>query len=169
MTHKKCLHLKMKLTKIFFLLIVLLAFCSCSSDDDICIGGEATPRMKIKFKTEATGKLKTLDSLYVNVDYGSGPVSVIARKVKTDSVYIPLRVDENPYTEIYVGLSKAAISSKIKINYTTSSQYVSPACGVKKIYENVNSSVETANPVVGAEQPQTQIIDENKTHLFLLF
>ena len=159
----------MKFLKIFFLSLFFISLFSCTSDDDICIGGEATPRMKLKFKTKATGKLKTLDSLYVNVDYGKGQVPVVATKIKTDSVLIPLRVDENPFTEIYVGLSKAQITSKIKINYTTTSQYVSPACGIKKIYENVSSVVEIQNPVLETEQNQTQIIDESKTHLFLLF
>lgn len=159
----------MKILKFLFVSLFFISFFSCTSDDDICTSGEATPRIKIKFKTKSTGKLKTLDSLYINVDYGSGKVPVIARKLKTDSVYIPLRVDENPYTEIYVGLSKAAVTSKIKINYTTTSQYVSPACGIKKNYENVSSTVEIPNPVLDTEQSQTQITDENKTHLFLLF
>lgn len=149
--------------------LFLVSLFSCGSDDDICIGGEATPRMKLKFKTKATGKLKTLDSLYVNVDYGNGPVSVIATKSKTDSVLIPLRVDDVPFTKIFVGLSKAAITSEIKFNYTTKNEYVSPACGIKKVYENVNAVVEKPNPVLDTEQNQSQILDEAKTHFFLLF
>ena len=159
----------MKFQRIFILSIFLLSLFSCGSDDDICTSGEATPRMKIKFKTQANGKLKTLDSLYINVDYGNGQVPVIVSKVKTDSVFIPLRVDENTFTEIYVGLSKAQITSRIKINYVTKTEYVSPACGIKKVYENVNSSIVVSNSVLDTEQNQTQISDENKTHLFLLF
>ena len=159
----------MKFLKIFFLCVFLTSLFSCTSDDDICIGGEATPRLKMKFKTKSTGKLKTMDSIYINVDYGNGQIPVIANKRKTDSVFIPLRVDENPFTEIYVGTSKEAITSKIKINYTTASEYVSPACGIRRIYENVSSTVITPNPVLDTEQNQTQIIDESKTHLFLLF
>ncbi len=159
----------MKFLKIIFCFLIIASLFSCTSDDDICVGGEATPRMKMKFKTKSTGKLKTLDSLYVNVDYGNGQIPVIARKTKTDSVFIPLRVDNNPFTEIYVGTSKTAITSKIKISYTTASQYVSPACGVKRIYENVSSVMRVANQVLETEQNQNQIVDESKTHLFLLF
>ena len=159
----------MKFLKIFFIGIFLFSFFSCGSDDDICVSGEATPRMKLKFKTKATGKLKTMDSLFVNVDYGSGKVPVIATKTKTDSVFIPLRVDDVPFTKICVGISRAAVTSEVKINYTTKSQYVSPACGIKKIYENVSSVLEVPNPVVEIEQNQTQITDESKTHFFLLF
>lgn len=156
-------------TKFIFLLLISLFLSSCGSDDDICIGGEATPRMKIKFKTKATGKMKTMDSLFIAVDYGAGPIAVYGVVGKTDSVLIPLRVDETPFTKMYVGVSRVAVNSQIKINYTTVSEYVSPACGIKKLYQNVNSELEVPNAVLGIEQNQTQIIDENKTHLFLLF
>ena len=155
--------------KFFFLLILLAFLSSCGSDDDICIGGEASPRMKIKFKTQSSGKLKTLDSLFIKVDYGQGPVAVFGSVLKTDSVLIPLRVDETPFTKIYIGLSRTTVNSELVVNYTTKSEYVSPACGIKRLYENVNSQLLVPGSVVGLEQNQNQIIDENKTHLFLLF
>ena len=159
----------MKFFKIFFISIFILSLFSCGSDDDICISGEATPRVKIKFKTKATGKMKTMDSLFIAVDYGVGPVAVFGTVSKTDSVLIPLRVDETPFTKMYVGVSRTAVNSEIKINYTTASEYVSPACGIKKLYQNVNTALEVPNAVLGVEQNQTQIIDESKTHLYLLF
>ena len=159
----------MKFFKIFFISIFILSLSSCGSDDDICISGEATPRVKIKFKTKATGKMKTMDSLFIAVDYGVGPVAVFGTVSKIDSVLIPLRVDETPFTKMYVGISRTAVNSEIKINYTTESEYVSPACGIKKLYQNVNTELEVPNAVLGVEQNQTQIIDESKTHLYLLF
>ena len=159
----------MKFLRIFLVSVFLFSLFSCGSDDDICVSGEATPRMKLKFKTKATGKVKTLDSLFVNVDYGKGPIPVIATKTKTDSVFIPLRVDDVPFTKIYVGLSRAAINSAISVNYTTKSEYVSPACGIRKVYENAAAVLEVPNPVLEIEQNQTQITDEAKTHFFLLF
>lgn len=110
-----------------------------------------------------------MDSLFIGVDYGMGPVAVFGSTLKTDSVLIPLRVDETPFTKIYVGTSRKAVNSEIQINYTTASEYVSPACGIKKLYQNVNAVLEVPNAVVGIEQNQTQIIDESKTHLYLLF
>ncbi|QDP84793.1 hypothetical protein FNJ88_04215 [Chryseobacterium sp. SNU WT5] len=159
----------MKFLKLLFFSIFLLSLFSCGGDDDICVSGEATPRMKIKFKTQASGKLKTLDSLFIKVDYGNGPIAVVANASKTDSVIIPLRVDDSPFTKIYVGLSKDAVNSVIKINYNTVSEYVSPACGIKKTYKDLNSIVETPAAVLSVEQNQNQITDESKTHLFLLF
>ncbi len=154
----------------FFILIITGLFLySCGSDDDICISGEATPRMKIKFKTKATGKMKTLDSLFISVDYGRGAVPVYGSIIKTDSVLIPLRVDDTPFTKVFVGTSRNAVTSVLKLNYTTVSEYVSPACGIKKLYQNLVPELEVPNAVTGIERNQTQIIDENKTHLFLLF
>ena len=159
----------MKFLKIFLISLLLLSLFSCGSDDDICVGGEATPRMKIKFKIQATGKMKTMDSLFIAVDYGNGPVAVFGSVVKTDSVIIPLRVDDTPFTKMYVGTFRKAVNSEIIINYTTEAEYVSPACGIKKIYQNVNSVLEVPNAVLGVEQNQNEIINESKTHLYLLF
>ena len=158
----------MKFFRIFGVFFFLITLYSCGSDDDICLGGEATPRMKLKFKTKSTGKLKTMDSLFINVDYGNGPIQLVA-KSRVDSVLIPLRVDDVPFTKIFVGITRNAVTSQIKVNYTTNSQYVSPACGVKKIYENLTSVLEVSNPVLDLEQNQNQITDESKTHFYLLF
>ncbi len=141
---------------------------SCGSDDDICTSGEATPRMKIKFKNAATGNAKTLDSLYVDVDYGNGAINVSQQRL-ADSTLIPLRVDENEFTEIYVHLTKNGAKSKIKVNYSTKTEYVSPACGIKKLYENLETTLSNADPVLSVENNQTSILDENKTHLYLHF
>ena len=158
----------MKFFRIFGVFFFLITLYSCGSDDDICLGGEATPRMKLKFNTKSTGKLKTMDSLFINVDYGNGPIQLVA-KSRVDSVLITLRVDDVPFTKIFVGITREAVTSQIKVNYTTNSQYVSPACGVKKIYENLTSVLEVSNPVLDLEQNQNQITDESKTHFFLLF
>ena len=144
---------------------------SCGSDDDICTSGEATPRMLLKFKTQTTGNVRTMDSIFVSVDYGDGKVEVINRKIATDSVFIPLRVDESPSTAIFVSTDSinSANPSKITFNYTTKTAYVSPACGIKKTYENLNGTLENPNPVVAIEQNQNEIINEDKTHFYLLF
>ena len=153
---------------VFFLTLILLLF-SCSSEDDICTNGDASPRLKMKFKTSETNKLKTLDSIFVSVDFGTGAKSVLKQRFPTDSILIPLRVDDAPYTDIYVKLGSTSDSSKIRINYTTKSQYVSPACGIKKTYENVNPVLEKASPVLKLEPTQNQITNEAKTSLYLIF
>ena len=145
----------------------MLFLSSCQGDDDVCVSGEATPRMKVKFKS-ADGRVATLDSLYIDINYGSGLVNVIKAK-NIDSVTIPLRVDNNPFTEISLRTTNKGNSSKVKINYTLKSEYVSPACGFKRLYENVGATLVTPNPVIKIEQNQDQIIDENKTHFYFIF
>jgi len=145
----------------------MLFLSSCQGDDDVCVSGEATPRMKVKFKS-ADGRVATLDSLYIDVNYGSGLVNVIKAK-SVDSAMIPLRVDNNPFTEISLRTSEKGSASKIKVTYSLKSEYVSPACGFKRLYENVGGTLVTPNPVIKIEQNQDQIIDENKTHFYFIF
>lgn len=151
------------------LLVAVLALTSCSTDDDVCTGGEGTPRLKIKFKTEATGKTRTMDSVFVSVDYGGGEVSVVQNRFPTDSVLIPLRVEDVPFTELYIRTAAAGPASVVKINHTTVNEYVSPACGIRKLYQEVTYQLQSPVPVLGTEAAQNQIVNEDKTHLFLLF
>ena len=141
---------------------------SCENDDDVCVSGEATPRLKIKFKS-ADNKVLTLDSLYLDVDYGNNNVLTVIKAAKVDSALIPIRVDDAGFTELYVRKTKKGSVSKIKLNYNTTSEYVSPACGFKRLYQNLSGTLETANPVTKVELNQNQIINENKAHLYLVF
>lgn len=141
---------------------------SCENDDDVCVSGEATPRLKIKFKS-TDNKVLTLDSLYLDVDYGNNNILTVVRAAKVDSALIPIRVDDAGFTELYVRKTKKGSVSKIKLNYNTTSEYVSPACGFKRLYQNLTGTLETANPVTNVELNQNQIINENKAHLYLVF
>lgn len=141
---------------------------SCENDDDVCVSGEATPRLKIKFKS-ADNKVLTLDSLYLDVDYGNNNILTVVRAAKVDSALIPIRVDDAGFTELYVRKTKKGSVSKIKLNYNTTSEYVSPACGFKRLYQNLTGTLETVNPVTNVELNQNQIINENKAHLYLVF
>lgn len=141
---------------------------SCENDDDVCVSGEATPRLKIKFKS-ADNKVLTLESLYLDVDYGNNNILTVVEATKVDSVLVPIRVDDAGFTELYVRTTKNGKVSKIKLNYNTTSEYVSPACGFKRLYQNLSGTLETANPVTKVELNQNQIINENKAHLYLVF
>ena len=141
---------------------------SCENDDDVCVSGEATPRLKIKFKS-ADNKVLTLESLYLDVDYGNNNILTVVKAAKVDSALIPIRVDDAGFTELYVRKTKKGSVSKIKLNYNTTSEYVSPACGFKRLYQNLTGTLETANPVTKVELNQNQIINENKAHLYLVF
>jgi hypothetical protein len=160
----------MKYFKLFIAVCFLGLLFSCGGDDDICESGEGTPRMKVSFLNADSGKEKTVDSLYVAVDYGSGKVQ-LGGQAKITSRIIPLRVDDSPYTDIYFRITNKGAESKVRINYTTKSIYVSPGCGVKKTYENLNSVLDptTTTPVKSIEPGQNFIENEDKTNLYLLF
>ncbi|MBD8083814.1 hypothetical protein [Chryseobacterium caseinilyticum] len=153
--------------KYTFLIFCLGTVVSCGGDDDICESGEGTPRMKIKFRN-AGGQLRTVDSLYLRVDYGNRIVD-FGRTVNADSLIVPLRVDESPFTDLYFKTRRTEVESKVRVNYTTTSKYVSPGCGVKKTYQNVNSQLVTPGKVTAAANGQNFIENEDKTNLFLTF
>ncbi|SEM19088.1 DUF6452 family protein [Chryseobacterium taichungense] len=160
----------MKYFKFLLPLCFIGLLLSCGSDDDICESGEGTPRMKVSFLTFDDKKVKTVDSLYIAVDYGSGKVQ-LGGQAKITSTIIPLRVDDSPYTDIYFRTEKAGAESKVRVNYSTKSVYVSPGCGIKKTYENLNP-VLTPSPtaaIKGIEAGQNFIENEDKTNLYLLF
>ncbi|RNA63572.1 hypothetical protein D1631_17445 [Chryseobacterium nematophagum] len=158
----------MKYFKVLMLGILLSMLFSCGGDNDICESGEGTPRMKIAFKNATTDKAIILDTLYVSVDYGSGKVD-LGKTINTESRLIPLRVDNSSYTDVFIKRRFNGNESKVRINYTTTSTYVSPGCGIKKGYENVNSELLTSDPVEKLESGQNFIENEDKTNLFLLF
>lgn len=148
----------------FFILSVMMI--SCGGDDDICESGEGTPRMKIMFKNG--DKITTLDSLKVYVDYGARTVD-LGWSRNADSILVPLRVDDSPYTDLYVKRTKKGDSSKVRVSYTTKSIYVSPGCGAKLNYENVSGQLLKATPVIKLESGQNFIENEDKTNLYLVF
>ena len=139
---------------------------SCGGDDDICESGEGTPRMKIMFKNG--DKITKLDSLKIYVDYGVRTVD-LGWSRNVDSIFIPLRVDESPYTDLFVKTTKKGDSSKVRVSYTTKSIYVSPGCGAKLNYENVSAQLLKPTPVIKVESGQNFIQDEQKTNIYLGF
>lgn len=157
----------MKYLKYLFLAMAAMLLFSCGNDDDICTSGEGTPRIKLKFK-DSNKKLIQLSKLYIDVDYGRGVKNVITKSM-ADSVFIPLKIDGSGYTDLIVHTSESGEKSTIRVKYTEESSYVSPACGIKKVYKNVSSELLKTNPVTSVEQNQTEIINENKTHLYLIF
>ncbi|WP_265428564.1 DUF6452 family protein [Chryseobacterium sp. YIM B08800] len=156
----------MKYFKFIIFILALSSVISCGSDDDICESGEGTPRMKISFRKGS--QISVLDSIKIYADLGTGIVD-LGWKLKVDSVFVPLRVDDSPFTDIYVKTTTQEDSTRVRVNYTTKSIYVSPGCGVKRNYENVNSVLSTPNSLKSVEQGQNFIENEDKTNLFFNF
>ena len=128
--------------------------------------------MKVKFKRAADGKLTRMDSLTVRILWGTDTLMVAPNVKAVDSVMIPLKVTGDGFTDILVQTnpkSKTDIS-KIKVKYTESSEYVSPGCGIRKLYDNLTvSPVEGLNPVKSVDINSNQIHNEVKTVLYFNF
>ncbi len=151
----------------YLFLILSLFLVTCTSDDDICTSGEATPRLKIKFR-DTENKIYRISQIFVDADYGNGMVNVVEAK-NVDSVLVPLRVDDSPFTKLQIRETADGESSTILINYNTKSEYVSPACGVKRLYENIDGTLEKPNPVVQIQKLQNEIYNESQTHFYFIF
>lgn len=162
----------MKYIKFIFCFVpLLLAIVACNQEDDICTEG-GSPKMKVKFKTVADGKLARMDSLTVRILWGTDTLMVAPNVKAVDSVMIPLKVTGDAFTDILVQTnpkSKTEIS-KIKVKYTESSEYVSPGCGIRKLYDNLTvSPIEGLNPVKSVDINSNQIHNEVKTVLYFNF
>lgn len=158
--------------KIGFFLSILFVLASCGSDDDICLSSDSTPRLKLKFRssTSTSNQSIPLDTLYVDVDYGKSTLTnIITAQANVDSVFVPMRIDKVPFTDIYFRTRKNGSRSKLRINYTTQAIYVSPACGFKINYDNLNGQLLESNPVFKVESNQASLTDESKVNFYLRF
>lgn len=154
--------------KILFLCLVSMLLFSCISDDDVCLSGEATPRMKVKLR-DKNNRAYTIPQIFVDVDYGNGLTQVISA-TSVDSVLIPLRVDNVTSTKMRIRTSTTdTIGSVVQMDYTTKSEYVSPACGMKRLYQNLSGNLLSGTILETIQQQQNEILDENHTHYYFIF
>lgn len=113
-----------------------------------------------------------MDSLTVRILWGTDTLMVANNSKAVDSVMIPLKVTGDGFTDILVQTnpkSKTEIS-KIKVKYTETSEYVSPGCGIRKLYNDLTvSAVEGLNPVKSVDINSNQIQNEVKTVLYFNF
>jgi len=149
--------------------ILLFTFIACDQENDICTE-EGTPRMKVKFKKAE--KLFTADSITIKVlTSQTNTLDLIMNANNVDSVFIPLKINGDGFTDILVKLgSDSDINySKVQIKYTEKLEYVSPGCGMRKIYNNISGNIIDINQVTGIEINSKEINNENTTALYLIF
>lgn len=148
--------------------VACVALLSCSSEDDICLSGESTPRLKILFKDATANKQTQLSRLIIEVDYGSGFV-LVQDAVRVDSVLLPLRVDQSSSTQIKLRTDPEQNPSVLSVHYQNKAQYVSPACGFKRTYHDVTYNLSGEGTVDSFEALTNEIFDETNPHLYLNF
>lgn len=154
--------------KNILLLFLLGLLASCNSDDDVCVSGEATPRMKVKLR-DSNNRAYRIPQVFVDVDYGNGFTQVVSAS-SVDSLLIPLRIDNSTATQLRLRTEATdTVGTKVELNYTTKSKYVSPACGMKRLYENISGAILSGNLLQAIQQEQKEILDENQTHYYFIF
>ena len=74
---------------------------------------------------------------------------------------------KNTDFKIYTS-KKDTETSILRVHYTEKLEYVSPACGIRKLYENLNPELLSNHFIINIEQNKTEILDEEKTHIYLV-
>lgn len=154
--------------KLLFIFGIFLLLISCGSDDDICLSSESTPRLKMRFRN-ADGALVRLDSLYVDVNYDGKTYKNIITQANVDSIRIPLRIDDSPYTDVRFRLRKREDTSNVRISYDKKAIYVSPACGFKINFENMKAELIKSSPVMEVQPNSTSLNNESQINFYLRF
>lgn len=104
----------MKYIKFIFCFVpLLLAVVACNQEDDICTEG-GSPKMKVKFKRVADGKLTKMDSLTVRILWGTDTLMVANNSKAVDSVMIPLKVTGDGFTDILVQTNPKSKQKSLK-------------------------------------------------------
>jgi hypothetical protein len=151
----------------FILLFSFLAISSCEKDD-ICVDGD-TPLLIIRFynATDST-TLKSVAALRI-IGIGNGePVDTFTDRSSTDSVAVPLRINEiNTQFQIILNSdgdddAETGNIDTLQFNYATNEVFISRACGFVANYEietdtltsdtdNWIQSIEITNPSVTSQ------------------
>ncbi len=158
----------------FIFLFVLIVFQPACERDDICLE-DTTPKLILRFyNNQNPTQLRSVSNLKVNIlgtdgEYVNGTISSL-----TDSIAIPLRVEENS-TRIVLTLTGDEVAGTednpdtIALIYSQEDIFVSRSCGFKTIYKDTEISL-TADgdnwiKAVETKTDPFQITDESTAHV----
>ena len=173
------------------LLFIAFFFASCEKDDICDPSTTTTPRLVVQFfdknnisLTRNTTNLKIIGD---GVSETNPLLNEVGGNRWNDSiVYLPLRVNEKStkFKLILNADDSDATNDKtdiLQINYTTNDVYISRACGFKAQYNlfgnpqqqafilNDNPAATEGNWIKSIQIIQSQINDENETHVKIFF
>jgi hypothetical protein len=173
------------------LLFITFLFAACEKDDICDPSTSTTPRLVVQFfdnnnisLTRNTTNLKIVDDA---ISDAAPLLNEAGGNTWNDSVvYLPLRVNENT-TKFKLTLNaddNDATNDKtdvLQINYTKNDIYISRACGFKAQFNlfgnpqqqpvilNDNPAAIEGNWIKNIQVIQSQINDENETHVKIFF
>lgn len=129
--------------------IILLLISGCEKDD-ICVEGD-TPLLIIRFyDSENPTELKNVSSLRVIGVGQSDPVDTFTDRSASDSIAIPLRINEPDTSFLLISDSaddednmETGNIDTLTFSYTTEEVFVSRACGFIANYNELNETLNT--------------------------
>jgi len=139
--------------------VCVLTILSCEKDD-ICIDA-TTPNLVIRFyNNDIQTDLKNvlLDSVWAINKNGIEQY----KGVSTDSIAIPLNLNENSTTYI---IKNNAIKDTIKFIYDRKDIFVSRSCGYKTIFENLQIDNNSINWIKNISINNTIIENDTAAHI----
>src|SRR5690606_18921093 len=174
--------------KRFIIPIVLMflgfgAFSGCEKDDICSESTPTTPNMVIDFYEYLNPSVeKTFLKLEI-IEVGNPELILVYENI--NNIKLPLRTDAEVTTYKFI-LTYTNINTQVtnedllEFRYTKNDIYISRACGYKSNFSLLASDTQNPNPLLtdsGEDDfwikelivRQTEITDENETHLDLLF
>ena len=163
----------MKISKIAALLLILAISLGACERDDICIE-DTTPQLIIRFyDKDDPERLKAVQNLTVMIQGIDGELENETITSSTDSIAIPIRVDENT-TKYLMSIpgettEDSANEDLLELTYSQEDQFVSRSCGYKAIFLDARSSLVTddgnwIDQVINSTSP-LDITNENQAHV----
>ena len=156
--------------KLFLFIILFGAFLiSACEKDDICVDGD-TPLLILRFyDAENEENLKSVTTLRFVGSGQENPVNTFTDRSTTDSVAIPLRVDQSP-TEFFIIQNSADENDletgnidTLSFAYTIEEVFISRACGFVANFKDLSPQL-----ITGSENwiQRIEVVDTTVTNQF---
>ena len=155
------------------ILLAIISFASCEKDD-ICVEGN-TPLLVIRFYgAVATQVTKKVPSLRI-VGLGENTtVNTIVDRSSLDSIALPLKINENPTSFLFIensaddenGFENGNIDT-VTFNYKTKEVFISRACGYIANYEELEGSLtpDTSNWIKTISTIDSTVTNQATAHV----
>ena len=163
----------MKIIKIAALLFSLGILFGACERDDICIE-DTTPQLIIRFYDKNDpSRLKSVQNLSVRIQGIDGELENSTIGSSTDSIALPLRVDQNLTRYILaipgVETEDPANEDQLELSYDQEDQFISRSCGYKAIFLDVSTVLTQdddnwIHEAINARTP-LDITDEKQAHV----
>jgi len=158
------------------LLSSLLWFTACEPDDICSQNTQTTPRLVVEFfDIENLDSPKTVAGLFaLGIDGSGNEVQILGENVNSRSkISLPLDGAQNQIQfKLYqnYNIVNDVVEGNpdlITVTYTTSSEYVSRACGYKNLYNIQGFSIETDTDLwmINADIIINEVTNENESHV----